>query len=281
MLEYKLTQHIKTPTRTTHTTATCLDLIFTNTNTEKIYTHVEELGFSDHSGTIIHISVPIRHLTKQTWYVKKRLFNTTNILKFKSKLNECAWKNIITENKTVNENYKAFQDTLINLLNNSIPICKIKLKTNFKKYWLTTGIKISCKNKRLLKILTLKTNNPIIQNYYKKYEKILKKLVNTSKKLQYINKIKTSSNKVKTMWSIINERTNKKPKKVHDNIKLQIDNAEVTEPKQVANIFNNFFASIGENSSSSCSVKQGGTSVLSPTENTMFLGPIGAWEVQR
>lgn len=146
---------------------------------------------------------------------------------------------------------------------------------------MTRGIKISCTNKRLLKILALKTTNPIITNYYKKYEKILKNLVTASKKIQYVNKIKKSNNKVKTMWSIINERTNKKLKKDQNNIKLQIDQNFIDEPKKVANIFNNFFASIGENSANSSSSRPGNTSVLNPTENTMFLGPIDAWEVNK
>lgn len=48
------------------------------------------------------------------------------------------------------------------------------------------------------------------------------------------------------MWSIINERANKKSKNEKNNIQLQMNNNTTSEPKQVANIFNNFFASIGE-----------------------------------
>ncbi|KAF9811204.1 hypothetical protein SFRURICE_002573 [Spodoptera frugiperda] len=139
---------------------------------------------------------------------------------------------------------KAFHDTLTNILNKSIPIRRIKIKNTHKKYWLTKSIKISCKNKRLLKTLKIKANNPIITNYYRKYEKILKQIVTTAKKIQYINKINKSNNKVKTMWSIINERTNKTFKKERTNLRLQVNNKIISEPKQIANIFNNFFTSI-------------------------------------
>lgn len=53
MQEYKLTQHVKSATRITLKTATCLDLIFTNFIYKDMYATVDELGFSDHNGTTL------------------------------------------------------------------------------------------------------------------------------------------------------------------------------------------------------------------------------------
>lgn len=279
MLEYKFVQHIKEPTRISQTTSTCLDLIFTNFNDNNMYTTVEELGFSDHSGTIIHMI--LKQQTKNSiWFANKRLFNQSNIKKFKSKLNIQNWNNIIQPNKNVNENYQSFHNILTEILDECIPKRRLKLKTKHNNYWLTVGIKQSCKNKRLLKILSLKTNNSVLTKYYKKYEKILKKSVITAKKLHNINKINKSTNKVKTMWNIVKERTNKKIKIDKENITLQTTNP-VSEPKQVANIFNNFFASIGENIIQSPGFVPRETSVMNPTENTMFLTPVDGYEVNK
>ncbi|KAF9799073.1 hypothetical protein SFRURICE_008583 [Spodoptera frugiperda] len=185
------------------------------------------------------------------------------------------WNNIMPKDQNMNENYKAFHDTLTNILNKSIPIRRIKIKNTYKKYWLTKSIKISCKNKRLLKTLKIKANNPIITNYYRKYEKILKQIITTAKKIQYINKINKSNNKVKTMWSIINERTNKTFKKERTNLRLQVNNKIISEPKQIANIFNNFFTSIGEESQTRTNTPKYN---LSTSENTMFLSPVDPYE---
>ncbi|KAF9823620.1 hypothetical protein SFRURICE_009165, partial [Spodoptera frugiperda] len=281
MLEHKFIQHIKSPTRISTTTSTCLDLIFTNFNNKNNYTTIEELGFSDHSATILHMQIKNTNHSKQIiWYTKKRIFNEDNINKFKSEIGKHKWQDIITTNKTIDENYTNFKNILIKNLNQCIPIQKIKLKTNPKKHWLTKGIKIACKNKRLLKILTTKTNEPILTNYYKQYEKILKKTVRTSKKLLYINKLNKSTNKTKTMWGIINEKTNKTIKREKSNLKLNIDNNTITEPKHIANIFNNFFVSIGENSNPS-GTEPMGAPVVCPTENTMFLSPVDGYEVNR
>lgn len=277
MLEFKFTQHIKEPTRITHTTSTCLDLIFTNFNDNSLHTTVEELGFSDHCGTSVNMT--FKQETKElVWFTVKRLFNTNNIQKFKSKLSTQNWNNIITPNKNLNENYQSFLTTLKDILNECIPTRRIKLKTKQSNFWLTTGIKTSCRNKRLLKILSIKINNPIITKYYKKYEKILKKSVITAKKLHYINKMNKSTNKVKTMWNIVKERTNKISKKDKQNITLQTTSL-ISDPTQIANIFNDFFASIGENISPTSGFDRTNTAVINPTQNTMFLSPVDGYEV--
>lgn len=112
MLEFKYTQHIRKPTRTTQTTSTCIDLIFTNFHPNRISTCVEDLGFSDHSATTINISIPKISTSQTTFYTNKRSFNDVNILKFKSMLTTIDWNNIITTDQNVNDNYKGFHDTL-------------------------------------------------------------------------------------------------------------------------------------------------------------------------
>lgn len=277
MLEFNFVQHIKVPTRVTQTTSTCLDLIFTNSNIRS-HTTVEELGFSDHSGTILKLAVP-RHARQIAWCVEKRLFNSKNTQCFKSKLKETNWNDIIKPGRDIDENYESFNNTLTGILNQSIPKTKLKLKTNYKKHWLTKGIKISCKNKRLEKILSIKTDNHLIKQHYKIYEKTLKQIVNKAKKLQYINKLMKSNNKVKTMWKIINERTNKNVKKVKKNITLHLNNNVISDPKQTANIFNSFFASIGEGNAQTPGREPRSTSVAHRTENTMFLSTVGPAEI--
>lgn len=278
MQENKLTQHIKTPTRITPSTKTCLDLIFTNFEYNDMYTTVEELGFSDHNSTILHLNLPQK--PKQTvWFKHQRRYNDKNIKKFKSKLQEINWNDIIKPEKDINANYEALNNILTTILNQCIPIQKTRLKTNFKKYWLSKGIKNSCKSKRLLKIFITKTTNPILTKYYKKYEKLLKKTIVTAKKLHFKNKMINSNNKVKTMWTIINERTNKKIKREKCNINLQTNKDLTSDPKEVANIFNNFFASIGTASTNNTGCKPKGIPVTTTVENSIFLSPVDPYEV--
>lgn len=74
MSEYNLSQHIKDPTHFTQTSSTCLDLIFTYFDKNKLLTKVEELGFCNHAATTIQIESHSQ--TKQvTWYTEKRFYN--------------------------------------------------------------------------------------------------------------------------------------------------------------------------------------------------------------
>jgi hypothetical protein len=105
----------------------------------------------------------------------------------------------------------------------------------------------------------------------------LKRTIKVAKKIQYSNKINQSSNKVKTMWSIINERTNKKIKSENCNIVLNLNNTPISEPKAVANNFNSFFSSIGE----SRNISAIGRSVVNSIENTFYLTPVNIQETYK
>lgn len=57
-----------------------------------------------------------------------------------------------------------------------------------------------------------------------------------------------SVNKTKTMWQIIKRKTNKSSIFANKNIKLKTNNETFVSPTKVANIFNNYFSSIGTES---------------------------------
>lgn len=273
MLEYNFRNYINEATRVTNSTSTCLDLIFTNFQKNLLTTQICDYGFSDHKGVILKI-IQISNLKiRQTWTTKKRQFNKQSMNLFQKEINSIDWNKQIDRNKNVNENYRAFNKIMTETLNLCIPkkLHKIKSKQNHK--WLTRGIKTSCRNKRNLKILTSYTKNSLLINHYKTYTKLLKKSVIQSKKLQYIQEMKKSENKTKSMWKIIKERTNKTQKKQFKGISLNIRSTLTSDPKQVANTFNEFFSSVGKSSSTSSSHARG-RPVVHPTTNTMYLRPL-------
>lgn len=278
MSEYNFTQHIKGPTHVTSNVATCLDLIFTNFNTINLHTTIEDLGFSDHMGTVINMNIRQNHTRKVKWIIKKRIFNSKNIDKFKSELYTINWDSVLKHDLNINQNYNSFLHTLKTILNKCIPQQTIKLKCHYKKHWLTVGIRNSCKHKRLLKIISSKYNNSTLNQHYKIYEKTLKKTIITAKKLEYINKISKSTNKVKAMWSIVHERTNKKTVKDKQNIKLNLNNNLITDPQLIADSFSDFFASIGQSPNANCKT---GRPVLHSTENSLFLNPVTPTEINK
>ena len=107
------------------------------------------------------------------------------------------------------------------------------------KAWITKGIKISCQKKRYLYNLCKTSQDSNLKQYYKNYIKILADVIKTAKRKHYNKMCRTSRNKNKTMWNIIKSESNKDDNK--NEMQLNIRGKQVTNPKQLANIFNDYF----------------------------------------
>jgi exonuclease III len=199
MLSCNLEQLIKEPTRTTMHSSSCIDLVFTN-NTS-LETAVAEHGISDHKSVTCKLANPFYKIKKcpKPFTIYKRTHNQRTHIAFKQALTNLDWNRIIA-NDNSNDNYAAFALTLRNVLNVEIPLKRLVFKNNHKTLWLTKGLKKSCLHKRLLRVHAREAKgNPILKHHYKLYSKTLKKSVNLSKKLTYINIMKKSKNKTVTM----------------------------------------------------------------------------------
>ena len=90
-----------------------------------------------------------------------------------------SWDSIFDNNNKYNNKYtdvdslfNSFHNTYLRIFYTSFPIKTITKKST-NHTWLTTGIKISCKHKKYLYLLTRNNEDANIKNYYKQYCKIL------------------------------------------------------------------------------------------------------------
>jgi ribosomal protein L33 len=115
-----------------------------------------------------------------------------------------------------------------------------------QKPWLTTGIKISCANKRKLYLTYRNSNNPNPKEYFKKYCRILTRVNMTAKKLYYNRLLIKSNNKIRTTWNIVKTITNNRGPT--NNIStMNINDKLSSNPLVIANAFNSYFPSIAKN----------------------------------
>ena len=180
MLKYNFHQLVRDATRVTRNSATCLDLVFVNFNYKDCKINTHEFGLSDHKG--VELIIPISTNYPKIFTISKRIYNDFNINNFRYEIQNINWDHIIHKNKTINENYDCFYKTFKTALNKNIPIKTIKIKPYQKTSYLTQGLKISCRNKRTLRLLLSQTNSTTLKNYCKTYNKILKKTIQQSKK---------------------------------------------------------------------------------------------------
>jgi hypothetical protein len=107
-----------------------------------------------------------------------------------------------TEDSNIDNMFNTFANTYLQIFYACFPKKKI-YEQSPPKLWLTNGIRTSCKRKKELYLLTKVNDNNNFKQYYKLYSKILTKVINEAKRLNYNNKIINSNNTAKTAWNII------------------------------------------------------------------------------
>ncbi|RVE46275.1 hypothetical protein evm_009099 [Chilo suppressalis] len=236
------------PTRITPTTSSCVDQFMVGMNVNML-TEVHHNQLSDHSTLIGQILLD-SNVNENTTTVKKikhkRLFSRKNMDNFRRALSTVNWQRELSTSNNLDENYGVFQSITRVLLDKYIPRKDFILKNKVKTVWVTKGIKKCCYHKRILRYLTTKFKNDSLIQYEKLYSKILKRIIQTEKRKYFIHRITTSKNKYKTMWTIINERTKSLKKNRQHNITINHNNKIITCPKTIANLFNNYYISIGK-----------------------------------
>lgn len=146
---------------------------------------------------------------------------------------------------------------------------RIVIKRKRKQRWMSRGIKICCKNQRNLLWRYRKRPTTLNKANFVTYSKRLKKIIRLSKKAQNNDLIRTSDNKSKATWQIINQTKSCYPKEPINTIKLE--NVEITNPADIANAFNDFFIDQVEKTSMKCDPTQ----IKIPTvSESMFMPPV-------
>ena len=139
------------------------------------------------------------------------------------------------------------------LLDTYAPLKRInKYKTKFKsKPWITLGLQksVSVKNKLLKNFINKK--DPILKEEfhtnYKNYRNLLSTLMKKSKQAYYDKYFERNWSNIKNTWTGIKSLISLKTVASSVPTVLSLDNGDtVTNPYDIANTFNNYFASTTE-----------------------------------
>lgn len=236
---FDLTSTLKSATRIRKSSATQIDYIITNIKTE-YNTSILELGMSDHTAQIISFN-NLNDIKYNKVKIFKRIVNEKSKQKFSNLLNNIDWTELYAK-QDINEAYDFFQYNIKKCYDLACPSRYIKTQDKVNTPWITSGIKISCKNKRFLIEIKNYTEDVTILHYIKAYCKILKQLINISKQNYFNNAIRQSDNKIKTTWNCINKNINKKQEQKMEKIILKTsDNITIDDTSMVAHSFQEYF----------------------------------------
>ena len=218
-----------------------LDNIFTN-NLPHAITGIIKYKISDH--------LPIFALVSQSDVEKFKIkvqfrdFSLRNRTTFLNDLSNIRWEEILIHNDN-NVNKALFIDKLMIEYNKNFPI-KTKTVSNKSLHtpWITRGIIKSCKTK--FDLYRKAKAGLVSMNEYKIYKNKLLNLIRKSKKQYFYNYFAKYKNNLKNVWKKLNSLTGK-TKNNHTCNKININGKISTNKKDIANAFNNFFSTIGQN----------------------------------
>jgi hypothetical protein len=138
-------------------------------------------GLSDNEAQMLTVHLPSPIIKNNDVYYK-RTVNDYNISHFRMKLCYENWESVFN-NSDINTSFNKFLNIFLRHFYASFPLSRRQKYT--QNSWINAGIIISCRKKRVLYAEVKKSKNPKIWKYYKKYCKILTKVINLVKKMTY------------------------------------------------------------------------------------------------
>ena len=242
------------PTRITSDSNTLIDKIFSNAIDPDIISGNLTAAISDHLPQFSIIPNMLGNIPSSKSNICERdwsKFDTENfILDYFSFDLEDLLKidEINADNST-----KRFLDKINILLDTYAPLKRVKkYKFKFKsKPWITLGLQksISVKNKLLTNFINKKDPKlkEACHTNYKKYRNLLFTLMKKSKQAYYDRYFTRNWNNIKNTWKGIKSLIYLKTVASSILTVLSVDNGDtITNPYDVANVFDNYFASIVE-----------------------------------
>lgn len=239
---------ITRPTRINPKSKTLIDNIFTNFVTKKIESCNLICIISDHLPQILKLDLKPRIAPKVK--ISKRDMRRFNEMDFILDFITIDWVETLS-NKNTSERLEAF----ISKVNSKIDV-HAPIKTSWKKAqppknpWITRGLLKSITTKNSLYKKFLKAKDPELKSQkhdkFKKHRNLLSKLIRISKNNYYKTFFSDNSHNLKQKWKVVNEIIGTKSKSDLSPKLLLHGNVQITNDKDIAETFNNFYGSVAD-----------------------------------
>ena len=242
------------PTRINQTNSensSLIDQVWSNLSTDNCSSFtLFDIAISDHMPLLNFFNF---NNSNKKFYDKKenykyRHFCPDNLNNLCNKLNAVDWNGLL-QNKTVDDSLETFSKTLYYNFNKCFPI-KTKSIFNRNKIapWANNTVRKLSKQKYIL--YSLFKSKAISEDYYKRFCKKARFTINKIRNNYYEN-IFHDSKSSKAKWNNINLLINKTPKK-HCNVsELFVSGSSIIDCYDISSKFNEYFTSIGTETSSS------------------------------
>ena len=245
------------PTRFAKKSASLLDQIFIKHRTfsnQQSLSGILHAPISDHFGAFT--SLPLSTPEENPKYVTVHKQDADSISKFKHAIASADIMSKINLNPLTDPNYTydIMEHEILKAKEKYLPSKKVKFNKykHKKKNWITTGIlqSIHHRDKLYRKFKSCKHSDAVYETnklIYNDYNKSLNRLIKLAKTDYYRNEFDKHSNNIKKTWQTINQILNRDRNNTNFPSYIIMQNKKVYNKEEIANSFNDYFATIGEN----------------------------------
>ena len=175
----------------------------------------------------------------------KRNFSMCNISKFLFLLHSELWEDVYNYDSP-DVSYNNFIKCFLKNFNICFPKICFRPSTNGKK-WITPAIKQACLTKNKLYKRYLRHRTDVHLQEYKIYRNRLTSVIRTAQKTYFNELFMHSNNSIKNTWQNINSLicNNNRYVYVYDITELKKNDTHITNPKEISDVFNDFFVNVG------------------------------------
>ena len=285
-----LVPHIIHPTRATLASKTLIDNIYSNSpNFLQAISGNLTLTISDHMAQFLIIPENKDNIPKN-FPIYKRDIKNFDRENFLLDLISIDWDRVIdTDRNDTNECFNRFQASINPLIDKYLPLKKLSKKEvkNHFKPWITVGIRNSIKRREKLYKKYIKAKDQESKNtYHSQYKELRNLIVNISrqsKKNHFQTLFSQNVNNLKSTWKGIRQIINIKSKDNNSPNAIMVNKTLNTDPKQIANHFNQYFSSIAKTLQGKIyHSRQDFTKYLTdPNEKNFFIEPTDEREIKQ
>jgi len=252
------TPKITFPTRVTSTSCTSIDnfLVKSTRESSNQLSGIIVNAISDHFMYFTCLNINKIHNSTPK-FVNIRVESPAALEAIKCDIRNAALSDTIDSTYVGNPdaNYTILSNTLTQIVNKHFVTKNVKFNRHKHKKdpWITHGIikSIRFRDNLLCELRKTKKDRQMYYNYLqeqlKQYNKILKKVIRTAKRMYFTEYFENNQNNMKNTWKKIKEFTNPTGHNKETIESIVINDNHITNPVEIAHQFNNYFSTIGSN----------------------------------
>ena len=239
------------PTRVASKSSTLIDNIFINDLTCHSNGGNLVTSISDHFMQFCKLDIFGTEDEKNKVSKSIRNWRIFNKREFTEELSKIDWDNILSPQLNTNQTSNTFFNVITKLLDEMAPFRKMTRKEiSLRQHpWISQGITASMKKRdHLYKSFLLEKNinkKNDLHIRYKKYRNMIISLIRKSKRKYYIDFFTEHNSDIKKTWEGIRQLVNINKKKSMSIKLINENNKPITDHKEMANVFNNFYSNLG------------------------------------